>query len=708
MPGGEDIYQTIGFILEVKDLASGIATRAQKILDAAASGVQNTLLDMTTAIDTAKAAAEAATTDITKGVETVAYSLSDMTTDARREISRSLAAAAAQIDENMTEVVERVEELPKKFRPLRDTLGFIGKSFRSVFGEMAIGPLRLFRDRALLPTMKVVTDFGSKVKTTFLAIPKAIKGIATKDIKFEHIFDAGVKGAKGLGTVLTKGLGTALGGVKTAGGLIGTVFGKGFGLMKTGAVAAGSAVNRVFQTTLGLTKIAGSLGKGGLMGALLGPIGPLLTLLSPLINALTRAFAPALETLEALIDAAFAPFAGLLDTIMQSMMPLINKALGPLVSLLELGAAQLGVMLQGFVDSEDAASGFSAVLKALLPVGMKVFNALVGLGKTIIPVIIKLVQTLAPIAGKVIGMVGDAFAKLMPIIGNVIETALPGLIEGVGKLLEAVLPLLPPLLKLGTVLAEHVFAPLLIATIELITEAVTELATYLSEDVIPVVVPFIEDISEQVVDFFTHLGKYTSDFYILFIKPIVDAVGDLVKFLGLDKAAAAVGSAFDAILKAAMSPIETMKGLINTAIIGPLNSILGWKIPVVGDPLGKVLGIGEIAKLASGGIATGPTTAMIGEGGVPEAVVPLKPQTIREFVAPVLGDLQLPGLDKAAATLERIEALLRGTLSVSVKGGEGGEESRSSAVGPRGGSSSDERDLAAASGIDGLAWAAGG
>lgn len=81
---------------------------------------------------------------------------------------------------------------------------------------------------------------------------------------------------------------------------------------------------------------------------------------------------------------------------------------------------------------------------------------------------------------------------------------------------------------------------------------------------------------------------------------------------------------FEGIVNIAKIPINGVIGAIN-AVIGAINScgitIPEW-VPILG---GKKFAISlpEIPMLAAGGVATAPTLAMIGEGGEPEAVLPL-------------------------------------------------------------------------------------
>ena len=84
------------------------------------------------------------------------------------------------------------------------------------------------------------------------------------------------------------------------------------------------------------------------------------------------------------------------------------------------------------------------------------------------------------------------------------------------------------------------------------------------------------------------------------------------------------GNVFGELANIAKAPINAVISVINM-VLSKINemkiSIPDW-VPGVG---GKTLGfnIPQIPMLASGGIATAPTLAMVGEGGEPEAVLPL-------------------------------------------------------------------------------------
>lgn len=85
-----------------------------------------------------------------------------------------------------------------------------------------------------------------------------------------------------------------------------------------------------------------------------------------------------------------------------------------------------------------------------------------------------------------------------------------------------------------------------------------------------------------------------------------------------------ISSIFSGLVKIVKTPINAIIGLVNKAI-GSINSISvdvpDWVPGIGGGKLG--FNIPKIPELASGGIATKPTLAMIGEGNESEAVLPL-------------------------------------------------------------------------------------
>jgi len=93
-----------------------------------------------------------------------------------------------------------------------------------------------------------------------------------------------------------------------------------------------------------------------------------------------------------------------------------------------------------------------------------------------------------------------------------------------------------------------------------------------------------------------------------------------------------IASIFSSIVGIIKKPINAIIGLVNKVIIGNLNKlkIPDWVPKELGG--GKGLNFPKIPQLASGGIVDSATTAIIGEGADPEAVVPLNERGINSFL----------------------------------------------------------------------------
>lgn len=104
---------------------------------------------------------------------------------------------------------------------------------------------------------------------------------------------------------------------------------------------------------------------------------------------------------------------------------------------------------------------------------------------------------------------------------------------------------------------------------------------------------------------------------------------------------------WNTIAAATKGPINSVIGMINS-LIGAINSLLSFKVPDWVPGLGgKSLSVDipKVPQLAEGGIATGPTLAMVGEGKESEAILPLSrlpevggkgPASINVNFAPVI------------------------------------------------------------------------
>jgi hypothetical protein len=517
------------------------------------------------------------------------------------------------------------------------------------------------------------------------------------------------------------------------------------GFVKLGAAAASTTVQ--LGGMLGKLLGIGQAGEGPQLGkkffdlTMVGPLGKILSLLSPIIDAITDVMMPAFETLGALVKNSLAPLGFIFEAMAQQLAPLIQKAIAPFVSLLELGAAQLGAFLAKMLDTNGAIGPLAQLFTSLQGPITRIMGALTNVGMKLLPIVFRLIEQLVPVVSEVATLFADHLAVVLEEIVNTVITVAPELTTVFVDLLKAILPILPPLLRLAQVLIKDVFSPLLIAT-------VSKFAPLLRDHVIPwvqalstVVGDAVEWIADRLTTFRTHFNKYVEDFYTLFLMPIEEGVtkiinlfkfegvlagvqalfvgmsdmvmgiwntliafigeslSDVMEMLGFKEAGEKARNLFQTLADMVMLPVKILREFMAGNLIeGIINPMLRWQ-PLsmfgVQSSVGQILGVGALnmPKLAQGGVVTDPTVAMVGEGADDEIVLPLRKDVLEKVLEPVIPEMALPGLEEATQWLAKIHAALTGTLTVrTAQRFVGGDDSRA-----------EDDDLTAAVGLGGMA-----
>ncbi|MEE1137315.1 MAG: phage tail tape measure protein [Acutalibacteraceae bacterium] len=285
----------------------------------------------------------------------------------------------------------------------------------------------------------------------------------------------------------------------------------------------------------------------------------------------------------------------------------INSSVDALAGMEAVKYADLESMFQGLTRSVEV---------ALLPLGEALIPIIGNLMGQIGPVITDVLGTidigmLSELASTILPIVSDVLAQISPSLGQIlppllstastlVQMLLPVLGDLINAVLPAVVPLLDPLLQIVLALAP---------VLESLGPCVSVLAQVLSGVLVAAIetsMPIVQGLTTVltgVLDFITNIftGKFSAAFE------------NLVQIFS---------GVWQTLKAAFVQPINfIIRGL--NAFIGYLNklTIPDWVPGVGGKGLNFSL-IPEIA-LAEGGIAMGPTNALIGEGGEPEAVVPL-------------------------------------------------------------------------------------
>lgn len=428
------------------------------------------------------------------------------------------------------------------------------------------------------------------------------------------------------------------------------------GLQKLIGVGASAAVrvNEVVQKFISLQDITDAFRNvgGGIFGLLFGPAGGILSkvlsLFSPLIDLLVDGLLPAVETFSAIVKTAFNPLFELAEVLAQTLAPMVVKWLTPFVE----GAEILAIQAAGFVISllkgGQAASGIG---RTLMPLVSEVVDAASSLAKELLPVVMTAFKGLVPVAVELFKTLVQVAREILPELVRVIQEVAPPLIKAFVDMLKAVLPIIPPLLKLGTTLLTKVFAPAVIETAKALASFLTgTLAPWVTAN-LPIWVEYINAITDAVAEFFgPNLGKHVKAFKFLFIDPILKWVDKVV---------------------------EGFKTLTDVFNVFGGEGTFGSKLEALGFAQGGIRvpdgaeGLIQVPGAAEGLVTPavpGGQLVRLAEVGKPELVMPLTAAGVQAVIPPMLREaVELPGLDLVARLLADIhQTLQRGVLKVKM------------------------------------------
>lgn len=324
--------------------------------------------------------------------------------------------------------------------------------------------------------------------------------------------------------------------------------------------------------------------------AIMGALQPLVNVFKNLVNSISEAggILPYLTNLFKTHQQQIAMVAG---AIMVALVPAlvalaagIWAAVAPILPFLAVGAL-LGFMINNLAQRMG---GWTPLIDT-------VRNALVGIWNVVAPILIPALQALF----------------------NTIVTQLwPALV----RLWQTVAPVLIPALKVLAVIVGGLIVANLYIAINVIRIFISVLSAIIG--VASAVLRAIGSAVMGIIHFFQ--SAYNT------VRSIWSAVPGFFRGVvsGLGGAFGGVASTITAPFRAAFNAIA---GLWNNTV-GRLSFKAPSWVPGLG---GKGFSMPKIPTLAVGGIATGPTLAAIGEGGQPEAVVPLN--KIGQFIRNVQG-----------------------------------------------------------------------
>lgn len=323
-------------------------------------------------------------------------------------------------------------------------------------------------------------------------------------------------------------------------------------------------------------------------------------------NMLTQVGTAMLPAVQRIMDAVveMEPTISTVFTLMSdaivSMVPVIEELIPPIAEFAQEITSALLPLLSDIIAS--VLPSITSLIRSLLPVIMQLVT-------TILPPIIKLVQQLLPPLMQII----DA---ILPVVSSLISALAPV----ITSLFNALTPVLNVVTQLITPIAN---------IISKLSPIITLIGTLVST---------LIDTLSPAISFIANLIGTVLNVAFEAIGPVIDSVtavfGGLIDFISnifagnwsaaWDSIVSVFGNIFGGIVNIAKVPINAVISAINW-VIEKINSVSfdipDWVPLIGGSHFG--LSIPTIPLLASGGIATAATLAMVGEGAEPEAILPL-------------------------------------------------------------------------------------
>ncbi len=357
-----------------------------------------------------------------------------------------------------------------------------------------------------------------------------------------------------------------------------------------------------------------------------------------------------------------------IGTLISSLGPFIGDLVAMFTPLLE----EFGVMFNEI---------FGELLTAILPILKPLLDAVLALVKPLLPLLTALLKLEAlglVTIFKVLGPVLQYLAKLISFLANELGGALTPFIKEFSEWIETLVDDALPGINLMVANLEDFFddAKKNFRSINRFFRALGRVIGDVASDIGDWFSELWEDLKDgwtAVENFFVKavevfsaiwddpLGALTLAFTTAFesifgsfetiVGKLEGAWSDFLDFLGLGEMEETINGVFKAMFAALMSPIETIKGVINDTIIDSINTILSAKIPVVGSTIGSIANVKRIPHLADGGIISGVegqggVLANIGEAG-PEAVIPLRDDVLKNLLPEVNVSIDSASLSKA-------------------------------------------------------------
>lgn len=279
-------------------------------------------------------------------------------------------------------------------------------------------------------------------------------------------------------------------------------------------------------------------------------------------------------------------------------------------------------------------------------------NMLTQVGTAMLPAVQRIMDAVVemePTISTVFTLMSDAIVSMVPVIEELIppiaefaQEITSALLPPLMQIIDAILPVVSSLISALAPVITSLFNALT-PVLNVVTQLITSIANIISKlspiiTLIGTLVSTLIDTLSPAISFIANLIGTVLNVAFEAIGPVIDSVtavfGGLIDFISnifagnwsaaWDSIVGVFGNIFGGIVNIAKVPINAVISAINW-VIEKINSVSfdipDWVPLIGGTHFG--LSIPTIPLLASGGIATAATLAMVGEGAEPEAILPL-------------------------------------------------------------------------------------
>jgi len=690
-----DITQEFAFLFSAQDLASPTVESAYATVEATVPKMERSIGDFAGEVESATRA----TGDLIHSSTAGLLSSAEEYLDSLGEFDLDEVFSETAVQKAYGAVKGNLKGIDDALGGVLETAGKVASEVQGAYLATTQEMTRIFADTKE-GVGEIASEFVSTVQQDF---PGLIKTVGILDSTVTSTFKQ-----------MTKGAGLAVDGVRKVGA--------GFDALSRSMESSGMMGSKMGASLM--KGLGDSFGGGGLMSFIIGPIGPVLKLLQPIIDIVQKTLQPAFEILEGVIENAFAPLGATLAQVVRQMEPFITKLIRPLTVMLEQVIMQMaGPLLEALSGVDGAIGPIGKALASIMPMATKIMDAILPAVSKLVPLFTRIVETILPVLVQLFEIWVDLFVGRVEMLMEIVTEVMPDLLDLLKELFPVLMPLVVALAKLSGSLLKAM-TPFITITLKVAIKLLQALLPLLKPiiDALVWMAELIEDFMEPIQKFgnllkfdfvwvlkesFAAAGdmlsgwlKWAWDLFMQYVGFVKKVWTTIIDTLGLGEVAEGIKGIFANILAALKSPIEAIKTVINDYVIAAFNSLITADLPLIG-PLKdvkamKALGLAEIPKLERGALVSDDTVVEVAEAGVPEAVVPLTPEHVRMFVEPVVGEMSLEGLEDLVGVANKILAILEMPLRVRDDKPAVATASRTEAEG--------YRDLSDAVGIGGLTW----